>query len=110
MLFSTATLLSFNLGRYKDLISAICAGADKEHTLELQVTNLSKAWKEREFKLAKHIPLMRARFGAGKTSHKDGQKKKKRTKIPLDQVRNCDYDSLYITLFMFVHMHMHLLS
>ena len=66
--FTVADLLSFNLGRYKDLIASVCAGAAAEYALEVQLTNLTRAWQERDFKLAKHIPLMGSRLGSATQS------------------------------------------
>ena len=74
MQFTVATLLSFNLARYKDLISHICASAAAEYALEIQLQSLTKFWQEKDFKMAKHIPIMRPRFGA--SDGKTGKKKK----------------------------------
>lgn len=60
--FTVADLLSFNLGRYKDLIAAVCSGATAEYALEQQLERLIRGWQEKDFKLAKHIPLMRPRI------------------------------------------------
>lgn len=60
--FTVADLLSFNLGRYKDLIATVCSGATAEYALEQQLERLIRGWQEKDFKLAKHIPLMRPRI------------------------------------------------
>lgn len=73
--FTVADLLSFNLGRYKDLITSICAGAAAEYALELQLNQLAWAWQEKDFKLAKHIPLMRPRLGGDKRKSAKGKGK-----------------------------------
>ena len=75
--FTVADLLSFNLGRYKDLITAICAGAAAEYALELQLNQLARAWQEKDFKLAKHIPLMRPRMGGDQRKSAKGKRKTK---------------------------------
>ena len=68
-----ADLLSFNLGRYKDLITSICAGAAAEYALELQLNQLARVWQEKDFKLAKHIPLMRPRLSGEKRKSAKGK-------------------------------------
>lgn len=75
--FTVANLLSFNLGRYKDLITTVCAGAAAEYALELQLYHLARAWEEKDFKLAKHIPLLRPRLGGWQ---KGGAKGKRNTR------------------------------
>lgn len=77
--FTVANLLSFNLGRYKDLIAAVCAGAAAEYALELQLNQLARAWQEKDFKLGKHIPLMRPRMGG---EQRKGAKGKRNTARP----------------------------
>ena len=77
--FTVADLLSFHLGRYKDLISAICAGAAAEYALELQLNQLARGWEEKDFKLAKHIPLMRPRMEGDQRKSAKGKKKTKKT-------------------------------
>ena len=77
--FTVADLLSFHLGRYKDLISAICAGAAAEYALELQLNQLARGWEEKDFKLAKHIPLMRPRMEGDQRKSAKGKRKTKRT-------------------------------
>ena len=79
--FTVADLLTFNLGRYKDLIATVCAGATAEYALEFQLNQLTKAWQEKDFKLAKHIPLMRSRLGTGtQRSAAKGSRKNKQGK------------------------------
>ena len=73
--FTVADLLSFNLGRYKDLISSICAGAAAEYALERQLNQLAWAWQEKDFKLAKHIPLMRPRLDSERKKSAKGKGK-----------------------------------
>lgn len=75
--FTVADLLSFHLGRYKDLIAAICAGAAAEYALELRLNQLARAWQEKDFKLAKHIPLMRPRMRGDQSK---SAKEKRKTK------------------------------
>ena len=75
MQFTVATLLSFNLAQYKDLISNICVGAAMEYALEIQLKAMIKFWQEKDFKMAQHIPVMRPRF-EGKPA------KKKKDKAP----------------------------
>ena len=77
--FTVANLLSFNLGRYKDLIATICAGAAAEYALELQLHHLARAWQEKDFKLAKHIPLMRPRLGGEQRKSAKGKRKTRQT-------------------------------
>ncbi|XP_073235787.1 dynein heavy chain domain-containing protein 1-like [Porites lutea] len=77
--FTVADLLSFHLGRYKDLISAICAGAAAEYALELQLNQLARGWEEKDFKLAKHIPLMRPRMEGDQRKSAKGKRKTKKT-------------------------------
>ena len=74
MRFTVATLLSFNLARYKDLICNICAGAAEEYALENQLHSMIKFWQEKQFKMAKYIPIMRPRFE--QHDAKTGKKKK----------------------------------
>ncbi|XP_048580282.1 dynein heavy chain domain-containing protein 1 isoform X3 [Nematostella vectensis] len=81
MQFTTATLLSFNLGRYKDLIVTVCAAATKEHALELQLQQLTKSWHDKDFKLAKHIPILRPRFTNDASTRTPSQKKNRRNKL-----------------------------
>lgn len=76
--FTVADLLSFHLGRYKDLISAICAGAAAEYALELQLNQLARGWEEKDFKLAKHIPLMRPRMEGDQRKSAKGKRKIKK--------------------------------
>ena len=75
--FTVADLLSFHLGRYKDLIAAICAGAAAEYALELRLNQLARAWQEKDFKLAKHIPLMRPRMRGDQSKSAKGKRKTK---------------------------------
>lgn len=77
--FTVADLLSFNLGRYKDLIASICAGAAAEYALELQLNHLVWAWQEKDFKLAKHIPLMRPRLGDEREKSAKGKGKNRQS-------------------------------
>ena len=77
--FTVADLLSFNLGRYKDLIAAICAGAAAEYALERQLNQLVRAWEEKDFKLAKHIPLIRPRMEGDQRRSAKGKRKTKPT-------------------------------
>lgn len=73
--FTVADLLSFHLGRYKDLISSICSGAAAEYALELELNHLARVWQEKDFKLAKHIPLMRPRLSGDKRKSAKGKGK-----------------------------------
>ena len=73
--FTVADLLSLDLGRYKDLITTICSGAAAEYALEIQLNQLAQAWQEKDFKLAKHIPLMRPRMGRDQKNSAQGTKK-----------------------------------
>lgn len=75
--FTVANLLSFNLGRYKDLIATVCAGAAAEYALELQLNQLVRTWQEKDFKLAKHIPLMRPRLVDDQRKSAKGKRKTK---------------------------------
>ena len=89
--FTVADLLSFNLGRYKDLIAAICAGAAAEYALELQLNQLARAWQEKDFKLAKHIPLLRPRMGGDRKKSAKGKKKIARAGYGADVSMNIDF-------------------
>ena len=77
--FTVADLLSSNLGRYKDLITTICAGAAAEYALEQQLNRLIRAWQEKDFKLAKHIPLLRPRI---ESEQKKSAKEKRKNVRP----------------------------
>ena len=79
--FTVADLLSFNLGRYKDLIASICAGAAAEYALELQLNHLARSWREKDFKLAKHIPLLRPRLSGESKKSAKGKGKNRQTEV-----------------------------
>ncbi|XP_077979356.1 dynein heavy chain domain-containing protein 1-like [Glandiceps talaboti] len=58
--YTVADLLSFNLSEHSLLINTVCSGALAEFALEQSLSKLKKMWEEKEFQLAKHIPIMTA--------------------------------------------------
>ncbi|XP_069111191.1 dynein heavy chain domain-containing protein 1-like isoform X1 [Argopecten irradians] len=54
--YTVADLLAYDLEEHAQLIHNIYLGAIEEFDLEVKITQISKLWEEREFKLAKHIP------------------------------------------------------
>ncbi|XP_033761502.1 dynein heavy chain 10, axonemal-like [Pecten maximus] len=54
--YTVADLLAYDLEEHAQLIHNIYLGAIEEFDLEVKITQISKMWEEREFKLAKHIP------------------------------------------------------
>lgn len=89
--FTVADLLSFNLGRYKHLIASICTGAAAEYALELQLNHLAQSWQEKDFKLAKHIPLLRPRLSGERKKSAKGKGKNRQAVAEVNSVYTCIY-------------------
>ncbi|XP_022079964.1 dynein heavy chain domain-containing protein 1-like [Acanthaster planci] len=71
--YTVQELLSFNLSEHSLQINTICNGAAGEFALEQSLIKLRRLWEDKEFKLAKHIPVIKAKKVVdGK--HKKGNK------------------------------------
>ncbi|XP_071803571.1 dynein heavy chain domain-containing protein 1-like isoform X3 [Asterias amurensis] len=57
--YTVQELLSFDLSEHSLQINTICNGAAAEFALEQSLIKLRRLWEDKEFKLAKHIPVVK---------------------------------------------------
>ena len=61
--YTVQELLSFDLSEHSLQINTICNGAAAEFALEQSLIKLRRLWEDKEFKLAKHIPVVKEKKG-----------------------------------------------